>query len=320
VRRRGLAAVAILIGAIAFGELAGRTAGLHRPLLYEPTSYGYRVQPNQSLRRFGNRVFYDERGLRSEPVADRPRPGVLRVLCIGDSITNGGTLTDQPATYPYQLADLLSRTVRRVEVLNASAGGWALENEAGWLEANGLVGAAIVVLEVATHDLFQSMASAELVDRHPSFPSHPPRFALEELAVRYTLPRLGFTASADPGVTLDSHTAAAVERGLRTLDRIHAQVRAAGAVLVLLQIEQPRGREPTDEVTASAKAALRAFAAQHAIPLVAPAPLIEARGGTRLFRDGLHPNELGNRAIAESVAVALLQIDRPRQDALSSSS
>jgi lysophospholipase L1-like esterase len=276
-------------------------------VLYEATPYGYRARPSQEILRFGNRVSYDERGLRSEPVADRPPPGVLRVLCLGDSITNGGTLTDQHDTYPYRLAERLRALRGPVEVLNASAGGWALANAAGWLEANGTLHSALVVLGVASHDLFQPPAPAAIVDAHPSFPSRPPRLALAELAVRYALPRLGLAAvAADPGV--GERVAADVGPALAALERIRGQVAASGATLVLLLIEQPLGLEPADDATVAAKAALRRFAGERGIPLVAPAPLIEAGGGARLFRDGLHPGPAGNDVIAAAVADALARL------------
>ena len=111
------------LGLLVVAEIACRAYGLHTPVLYEATPYGYRVRPNQDLRRFGNRVFYNAQGLRSEPAEPMPSAGVERVLCIGDSVTFGGTQTDQQDTYPYQLQGALRRRGLSAEVLNASAGG-----------------------------------------------------------------------------------------------------------------------------------------------------------------------------------------------------
>lgn len=162
----------LVIGLFLMLEIAARLCGLGRPLLYEKTSYGYRVVPGQSLNRFGNRIYYNEQGLRSEMIAPRPPPHTLRILCVGDSITFGSTATDQQLTYPYLLRQALSVRDRQqsFEVLNASAGGWALENEEGWLAENGVLGSHVVVLQVATHDLFQEKAGSDVVGRDPSFP------------------------------------------------------------------------------------------------------------------------------------------------------
>src|SRR5262252_4393364 len=61
-----VASVAVLL---LVAELVARSAGLHTPVLYERTSYGYRVAPDQSLNRFGRAVEYNAHGLRSAPLA-----------------------------------------------------------------------------------------------------------------------------------------------------------------------------------------------------------------------------------------------------------
>ena len=91
------------------------------------------------------------------------------------------------------------------QVLNASAGGWALENEAGWLCTHGLFGARILIIELGTHDLFQQFASGQIVGNHPSFPDRYPGLALIDVWSRYKsqiLPmlRIGkLSAIAGPG-------------------------------------------------------------------------------------------------------------------------
>jgi lysophospholipase L1-like esterase len=297
----GLAAI------LAAGELAGRALGLHTPVLYEATAYGYRIAPNQDIRRFGSRVFINAQGLRSEPIAPAPSAGVLRVLCIGDSITYGGTLTDQRETYPYLLQRMLEERGLRAEVLNASAPGWALQNAEGWLRAHGTIGSNVVVVEVATHDLFQPKAASETVDNHPSFPSRPPALALEELLFRYVLPRLlGARSVADPGVRLDSRSDADVNRAITTLEHMHALVRAGSASMIVLAVEQPAALEPTDPLTRAAKLALRDAMSRLDVPVVTTSRRIEQQGGTALFHDGLHPNARGNRVLAEILARALV--------------
>lgn len=308
-----LAALAGLMVAVVAVELAARMAGLGRPLLYEKTDYGYRVRPDQSLTRFGNRVSYNAYGMRSAPVDARPPAGVLRVLCVGDSITFGSTSTDQSDTYPYQLQALLETygAPGRYEVLNISAGGWAMENEEGWLKAHGVYGSHAVILQVATHDLFQEKAGSEVVGTHAAFPERPPLLALQELMVRYVLPRLSARLRLrDPGEVLYHHDRDDVARTMATLERIAGLVRGEGAELFVLFVEQPAGYEPDDELTRYGKARLHAKVDELRIPLVLTAQAMEAAGGAKAFMDGLHPNRLGNAVMAEQAASRLLAWQR----------
>lgn len=311
----GLGAVLAILVAL---EAGARLVGLGRPLLYEKTSYGYRVVPGQQLNRFGKRVAYNEWGMRSEPVSARPEPGVLRVLCVGDSITFGSAATDQAQTYPYQLQALLERhgDGARYEVLNISAGGWAMENEEGWLLEHGVYGSQAVVLQVATHDLFQDKAGSEVVGTHASFPERAPLLALQELTVRYVLPRISQRLKLrDPGEVLYHHDRDDVARTMATLERIARLVRSQGAELFVLFVEQPRGYEPDDELTRYGKARLHAKVEELAIPLILTAAAMEAAGGPRAFFDGLHPNSLGNSVMAEQAATRLIAWQRETRPA-----
>src|ERR1700680_452390 len=78
----------------------------------------------------------------------------------------------------------------KVQVLNASAGGWAMENELNYLQAKGLYQSRIVILEIASHDLYQKKSTKKEVAENPNFPTTPPLSATSELFARYLLPRL----------------------------------------------------------------------------------------------------------------------------------
>lgn len=300
--RFGLLLVSTLI-VLGTAEALMRHLGLHRPVLYEITAYGYRVKPNQDIRRFGHRIYYNEFGMRSEESTRLPAPSALRVLCIGDSITNGGALTDQAQTYPYLLEAALRTQGIPAEVMNASAAGWSLENAAGWLRWHGSFAAQVVVLEVATHDLFQPAAESSLIDVHPAFPSRAPLFASGEVLRRYLLPRLiPGMAVADPGTTGVERTPATARRAVKTVLAMTDTVRAAGGRVVVLQVEQPAPLEPDDAVTQEAKRMLRDALDDAGVTLVSTAPLFATPGAQSLFRDAYHPNEAGNWVMANAVA------------------
>lgn len=308
--RRTVACAGVLAGFLVTCELAGRVLGLHTPVLYKTTAYGYRVQPQQDIRRFGNRIYYDVYGLRSEGISVLPAPGVLRVLCLGDSITNGGAITDQDDTYPAQLQRLMTAGGRRVEVVNASAPGWAVANESGWLRENGTFGAHVVVLTIGTTDLFQEEALADIVDRHPSFPSQAPMLAIEELWLRYLMPRILRQSSTDPGAErllrpAAQATAAAASAVSRVIT-IAADVRLHDAIPVVLFVEQPENVEPADAVTLKAKAGLSEALRTEQVAFASTREAVRESGGQDLFRDMLHPNTRGNGVLAQ-VAAGLLE-------------
>lgn len=286
-------------------ELAARAYGLHQPVIFEKTEYGYRAAPSQNLKRFGNRVYYNDAGLRSEPFAPRPAAGTLRVLCVGDSVTNGGALTDQAVTYPYRLRALLGERLQRVEVLNASAPGWAVANELGWLRREGVLNSAFVVLLLSGHDLFQDMAPAAVVGTHPSFPEKRPAFALQDIMEHYVLPRLLSVALEDPGVVDVVATKAAARHNLEDVLEFEARVRRAGARLVVVYLhEEQRG----DFAPVEREAEEQLFAAlgtRGIRPLTLEAA-IGLRGRRAFYRDAVHPNAAGNHAIAQEVARHIL--------------
>ena len=294
-RALGWAALAALLA----GELALRALGLHRPVLYEPTAYGYRAAPNQDLFRLGNHIEYNSYGMRSSPVAARPAMGVVRVLCLGDSVTNGGAITDQQLTYPAQLERLLREHLGAAEVLNASAPGWATDNERGWLRENGAFGSAVVVLTISTHDLFQPMVPSEIVGHHPAYPRTPPLFAWENLLTHYLWPWLTEQVGVeDPGAGAFVPSLEAAARSVGNILAMARRSRADGARFLVMFLDQA-GPEESDNLTMAAKRMLFAALRDSGIPLASLRDASERYGRGALFRDNVHPSTFGNRVIAE---------------------
>lgn len=314
-RTIGLVAAAVLV-LFAGAEVSLRSFwGLgDPPLSHADPDYGYAFNANQNLKRFGRRVFYNEHGLRSEPLPASKPARELRVLCIGDSVTNGGVLTDQAETYPYRLEAELRRAGIEARALNASAGSWGVENELAWLEKRGLFESDVVVLQVGTHDLAQRKSLADKVGKDASLPDRRPALAIGELVFRYGLPRITAMV-AEPlrfkGPTEEDHRTC-----LRVLEKMIGLVRSQGAEPVVLltpdreELEAPgrseRWRAHLKELVAQTRTAfvdmLERFRA-------------EADLGLGAFRDGVHPNERGNRLMARAVAERIrgLEVARARQ-------
>jgi lysophospholipase L1-like esterase len=277
------------------------------PLSHADPDYGYAFNANQNLKRFGRRVFYNEQGLRSEPLpAVKPR-GELRVLCIGDSVTNGGVLTDQSETYPYRLEAELRRAGIEARALNASAGSWGVENELAWLKKRGLFESDVVILQVGTHDLAQRKHSGEKVGKDISLPDHPPLLATWELIERYGLPRLAALVTGPPqfaGPTKEDHRVC-----MRVIGEMIEHVRKNRATPVVLltpdreELENPRRSEGW-------RGDLRELVTQMEAPLVDMLVRFRAEPdrGLGAFRDEVHPNERGNRLMAHAVAEQILAL------------
>lgn len=300
-------AAALFAAGVVVAELGARLAGFHRPLLYERTAYGYQPVAGQRVRFFAKHTWYNRWGARGDELADLPEPGVLRILCVGDSITNGGVGIDQRDSYPELLAGLLRAQLPRVEVQNASAGGWALENEEGWLRAHGIRGSHFVVLQVATHDMHQRMASGAIVGVKATFPERHPRLAVAHVIDRYLLPRLGLAPDTrDPGIEPAEYEAQDIARARRVLSRIHDFVTAQRAHLLVMHVAQPPGIEPDTEFARTAKRELRDWAESRGVRLIETEQAMIGAGGRAMFKDAIHPNVAGNRVLAKSVADAVL--------------
>ncbi|MEM0982207.1 MAG: SGNH/GDSL hydrolase family protein, partial [Cyanobacteria bacterium P01_H01_bin.58] len=107
------------------------------PLYVADAQTGYRLAPNQRIKRFGNRLEINQYSMRGPAIAPTPEHMTLRVLLLGDSIANGGWWTDQADILSVQIQQQIalppSGDYHTVEVLNASANSWGPRNELAYL-------------------------------------------------------------------------------------------------------------------------------------------------------------------------------------------
>ena len=144
-----------IISAVAFAEVLSRYyLGLGTPPLSvaHPT-IEYMFKPNQEVTRFGNRFVINRYGMRTDDFPAQKRPGELRIMVYGDSVVNGGNLTDHAGLATTMLRrELEARTGRDVVVGNISAGSWGPGNWLAYAREYGFFGADMIVLVISSHD------------------------------------------------------------------------------------------------------------------------------------------------------------------------
>ena len=223
----------VLAASVAALELGLRFfMGFGNPILYDNTyAWGYRPVPNQDLRRTARkRVRINNIGLRARrdwPAVDDTT--LLRLLYFGDSVTYGGSYTDDSETFAERSGERMASVLGR-DVLagNAAVNAWGPLNMKGLVERLGFFGADAVVLVVPQADLDRGMSN---IGEMP-FWNHKPSSALEEVAAswwayqlhtRRYLKKEAFVSAAE----IDSFRTATIQVYLdiaRRAREAHAQV------------------------------------------------------------------------------------------------
>lgn len=156
-------------------------------LMQESERYEYIAQPNQDRMRFRHHVIYNSLSMRSS----EPQKGSVIILGLGDSVINGGVLTDQDSLATTLLSSALSDTLHQeVQILNISAGSWGPDNCNAYLEEKGYFDAKVMLLVVSSHDAYDNMDFKPTVGVHVSFPSKQYISAIVELFDRYLIPKV----------------------------------------------------------------------------------------------------------------------------------
>jgi hypothetical protein len=124
------------------------------PLSVVDPEIEYMFKPNQDVMRFGNRQLYNAYGMRNGDFLKKKPAGEYRILCFGDSVLNGGNLTDHSNLATTLLAErLVKNSGGAVVVGNISAGSWGPPNMLAYARRYGLFGANQVVVQLSSHDI-----------------------------------------------------------------------------------------------------------------------------------------------------------------------
>ena len=171
--------------------------GFGHPLLVAgDPDIGYYFKAHQDISRFGNQVKINAFHQRNGTISPKLSQGMTRVMVVGDSVTFGGTLTDQNRTITAVLErGLTSHEADSWEVLNASAGSWGIGNALAYLERFGVFDSKLICLQIGSHDLLQGKSTQDVVGVHPAMPTRNPSSAITEVIFRYLIPRIKRTVA-----------------------------------------------------------------------------------------------------------------------------
>lgn len=277
----------------------------HPPLEIRDPACGYRFRPSQSVHRFGNRITYDADSTRGGKIAP-PDGKVFTTLVIGDSVLNGGALTDDEDTPTGVLNDLrFGLGGGTLRFLNLSAGSWAPPQQLGYLNAYGTLGADSVVLVMSSHDILGRAQG----DNTP-FPTQSPWTATEEAVMRYLLRRRQHLFTTGPGgweaaaAGVPSDVASSQEPGaigMWCLAEIAALCRRKNlpfAVVLWPERSEAVGNRWDDRV-----ALLRRTLDTEKVPRIELMDAVRSTPGfpDAVYLDMIHPTVAGQRMVAGAV-------------------
>jgi hypothetical protein len=150
------------------------------PLYEENRNFEYIVARNQDILRFGKHYLVNNYHQRSDNLC----PDKVKILFVGDSVINGGVLTDHD-----DLATTILTRETNYQCLNISCGSWGPDNVASYIDEFGTFGAKKLILICSSHDAHDNMEFSSVVGKHPSYPKKQYQLAIFELFCRYILPK-----------------------------------------------------------------------------------------------------------------------------------
>jgi hypothetical protein len=296
-----------LLGLFVIIELGLRLLfGFGNPLTYiQDEQIGYLLSPNQSTRRFGNRITINQYSMRSEAVSQTPLPSTLRVLLLGDSIANGGWWTDQNNTISSLISRFLTSAVssnyQQVEVLNASANSWGPRNELAYLEKFGSFEAQALVLLINTDDLFATAPTSLPVGCDRNYPDKKPPLALAEVFQRYIL-----KPTPIPGIeAVQNEGGDRVGLNLEAIGKIQALASQTNSqfLLVMTPLLREIGEPGSRDYEVIARNRLLEFCQAQKITYLDFLPIFNSNQNPKaLYHDHIHLNLQGNQLVSEVIS------------------
>jgi len=282
--------------------------GLGNPVLIAPdAACSYITKPNQNVFRFFVHTYINRYGMRSEDISPERPAGVERVLFVGDSITYGTTHVDQQKLFTQIVQQRLPSIVHSpVQVLNASADAWAIDNEWSWVRSRGIFQSNFVLLVVNDGDLTQPRATITQVG--DALPQAKPATAIGELYTRFIAPRvLHITPRSDAGDEVIPDDTA-MRENLRDLVQFHELVASQGGRMVLVYLPF---RDDLPAVAAPAQTAFRSWSAANNVPMIDLTNTLAAHPLSQICILGSHLSAEGNAFVGQAILKAWSSVIQP---------
>jgi hypothetical protein len=185
-----------------------------------------------------------------------------------------------------------------VEVLNASAGAWAIDNELSYVRSRGIFQSDLVLLVLNDGDVTQPRSTmAEVGD---GLPNKRPATAIGELFTRYIEPRaLHMVGHNDAGDSVNTNADGIIRENLADLDQFKEAVTDQGARLIIVYV--PFRRDIPD-LSATSRSILQAWSTAHKIPMLdLTAAELPYTSNAITLGNGVHFNARGNLIVAEAI-------------------
>lgn len=251
--------------------------------------FEYISQPNQDRHRFGSHIAYNEASMRSEAIDTN----ALHILALGDSVLNGGTLTDQGSLATTLLSKQLTKEMKKqVQVLNVSAGSWGPDNAFAYLKKYGDFNSKLLITVFSSHDYNDNMTHEDIVGIHPSYPKKQYILAWMELVDRYLIPRVKrlFPANETDEETRDK--ALMINKNGKTMNTGFKDIAlyAQSENIPLLVFFHPEVKELKENKYSDSGKKVISFYEKLGVPVV---KLLETGYKTSYYRDEIHLNEKG---------------------------
>ncbi len=281
------------------------------PLLITDPEIEYLYRPSTHYHRFGNKIWFNSYSMRSDEFpAKKTDATEFRVMVLGDSLVNGGALTDQSNLVTEVLRrKLAERMGRPVVVGNISAASWGPPNVLAYVKRFGLFDADAVVVVLGSDDYCDVPTFAPL---GWAAPTQRPWLALQDAIMRYVPAYLSpITDYLNPPVVV-APTDAQIEQSLQALrdllDLIQAKkIPVAGAL----------HQERNEIISKTPKAgyhALRRLLENRNVPIIDFAPLMRETlySERETYRDAIHPNELGQTIMADAMMEWIMKLNQDK--------
>jgi lysophospholipase L1-like esterase len=315
--RKQWLARALIAGGICLlaGELIARFGfGLGTPPLSvtHPT-IEYMFRPNQDVRRFENRILINEYGMRSGSFPEKKGESEYRVMIFGDSIINGGNLTDHSELATTEFQNYLEKRLNcRVNVGNISAGSWGPGNWRAYLNHFGAFDADVIFLVVSSHDYADNPTFKPLSEL--THPTVSPTSALWEGIERYLpryLPQFGReTNRAEPHLASSDEVHEDVAKGLNDLRDFLLIAQESAKQVVVLQYwskdEIASGKPEPGNIE------IKKLCDELSLPVISLEQYFsdDIQSGRNPFRDEIHPNDDGQKLLFQGFVDAYESLSR----------